>query len=387
MATLTNSEGKILTYTNELIETILLQLISSSNYYTTGDDDIIFIKIGSNRILLLLGYTYHINRAIFQNYAINKNTIRDYSLQFILNNTNNEYTLQGVYNANGSIGSITGLSQVFLAIYDTAVSPQTYTGSESIDITSNEISLGFPLKIYDEIVLNPRLNYHSELYAGTPGITFLQNIVDGSQPPAILNSLDKSVEFFGDLDIPNFYNKTELDAIGDELSALVLNTYTKTEVGALIYNINLVGYYTKTEVDTQLTDNTTIRYLQGNYMTTLAITGTLMNNYATITLIICSLYSKTETDSPLSNYITPTQIDASYYTKSEIGTTLNLYSPSAQILNVFIASFKLIMHFYPQPKQEHLITIKLKLMICHYTIVLVLMLVITFTLKLKLILF
>ena len=40
------------------------------------------------------------------------------------------------------------------------------------------------------------------------GISVLQHIVDSSQPIAIFNSLDKSVEFFGDLDIPNFYNKT-----------------------------------------------------------------------------------------------------------------------------------------------------------------------------------
>ena len=53
MTTLTNSEGKILNYTNELIETILLQLDSSNNYYTTGDDDVILIKIGSTKVLLL----------------------------------------------------------------------------------------------------------------------------------------------------------------------------------------------------------------------------------------------------------------------------------------------------------------------------------------------
>ena len=36
--------------------------------------------------------------------------------------------------------------QVFLAIYDTTVSPQTYTGSENIDITNNDISLTLPVK-------------------------------------------------------------------------------------------------------------------------------------------------------------------------------------------------------------------------------------------------
>ena len=65
MTTPTNSQGKILNYTNEIVETILLQLNSSNNYYTTGDDDIIFIKIGSNKVLLL-DYTYHINRTIFK---------------------------------------------------------------------------------------------------------------------------------------------------------------------------------------------------------------------------------------------------------------------------------------------------------------------------------
>ena len=65
MTTLTNSEGKVLTYTNEFIETILLQLNSSNNYYTTGDDDIPCIKIGSNKVLRL-DYTYHINRTIFK---------------------------------------------------------------------------------------------------------------------------------------------------------------------------------------------------------------------------------------------------------------------------------------------------------------------------------
>ena len=53
MTTLTNSEGKVLTYTNEFIEIILLLLKSSNNYYTTGGDDITFIKIGSNKVLIL----------------------------------------------------------------------------------------------------------------------------------------------------------------------------------------------------------------------------------------------------------------------------------------------------------------------------------------------
>ena len=86
MTTLTNSEGKVLTYTNGLIWTILLQLNSNNDYHTSGDDDILFIKIGSNKVLVL-GYTYHIDRTIFQNCTINEDTVNDYSLELILNNT------------------------------------------------------------------------------------------------------------------------------------------------------------------------------------------------------------------------------------------------------------------------------------------------------------
>ena len=66
MTFLTNSEGLVITYTNDLLETILLQLNSSNNYHTSGEHDITyFIKIGSNKILIL-DYTYHINRNMFQ---------------------------------------------------------------------------------------------------------------------------------------------------------------------------------------------------------------------------------------------------------------------------------------------------------------------------------
>ena len=54
MTTFTNSEGLVITYTNGFWETLLLQLNSSNNYYTSSDNDIIFIKTGSN-IMLILG--------------------------------------------------------------------------------------------------------------------------------------------------------------------------------------------------------------------------------------------------------------------------------------------------------------------------------------------
>ena len=139
MTTLTNSEGKILHYTNEFIEAILLQLNSSNNYYTTGDD-VIFIKMGSTKVLLL-DCTYHINRTIFKIIILMEILMNNYGLGFILKITSNEYDLQSVCNGDSYIEIITDLSQVFLAIYDTTVYPSTYTGSENIGITNNEISL------------------------------------------------------------------------------------------------------------------------------------------------------------------------------------------------------------------------------------------------------
>ena len=128
------------------------------------------------------------------------------------------------------------------------------------------------MNINDELRLNPRVNYYFETYSAPNGISVLQHNSDGSQPIAGFDSLDKSIELFGDLDIPTVHNKTEIDAIDDELSALVLNTYTKTEVGALIPNTNLTKSYTKPEIGTTLSYYSTISNLQYNYMTTFSPT-------------------------------------------------------------------------------------------------------------------
>ena len=90
-----------------------------------------------------------------------------------MNNTSNGYILQSAYTANGLIGSINELHQVFLAIYDTGMPSHTYTGRENIDITDNQISLNVPLKLNDEVVLNPR-NYDGavfEIRSGTDNFT------------------------------------------------------------------------------------------------------------------------------------------------------------------------------------------------------------------------
>ena len=97
---------------------------------------------------------------------------------------------------------------------DTLLTNTNLTGSENNDITNNQISLTFPSKVNGEIVINPRAyGIQFELYAATSGFAFLQSQQDGSQPIAIFNPLYKSVVFFGDLDIPNFYNKTGINSM------------------------------------------------------------------------------------------------------------------------------------------------------------------------------
>ena len=72
------------------------------------------------------------------------------------------------------------------------------------------MSLTYPLTNNGEALLNPSVNCLFEIYAAPNGISFLQHSSDGSQPIAIFNPLDKSVEFFGDLDIHPFYNKADV---------------------------------------------------------------------------------------------------------------------------------------------------------------------------------
>ena len=144
---------------------------------------------------------------IFQNYTINENTTNDYNWEFVLNNTSNGYTIQGVCPANGFIGSIAELSQVFLAIYDTTLSPYSYTGGGNIDITDNRISLSFLLKVNDEVVLNPR-DYDGavfEMSSGTDNFYFLQNTFHGGAPITQFYSSTKLCTFHGDCQIPNMY--------------------------------------------------------------------------------------------------------------------------------------------------------------------------------------
>ena len=108
------------------------------------------------------------------------------TIQNLLNNTRNEYTSQGVYNANSYLGTITPLQQVCLAIYDTDIIPFSYTGSENIDITYNQMSLNVLIKINDENVLNPRAYDGAvfDMLSSTDNFAFRQKSLHGGTPMA-----------------------------------------------------------------------------------------------------------------------------------------------------------------------------------------------------------
>ena len=174
------------------------------------------------------------------------------------------------------------------------------------------------MKIHDEVVLNPRAYDGAvfEIISGTDNFAFTQNTIHGGQPIAQFHSPTKVCTFHGDCQIPNMCDKTFVDTLIVDIHN---DTYIKTEIDSLFSNIDLSNYYTKavddidndlstlilntytnTEIDTQLTDYATISYLQSNYMTTLSITGRLMNNYASITLLVGNSYDKTYLDNQLS---------------------------------------------------------------------------------------
>ena len=137
---------------------------------------------------------------------------------------------------------------------------------------------------------------------------------------------------FSNIDLSNYYSKTELDDIDNELSALILNTYTKTEI------------------DSQLTYYTAITYLQGNYMPTLSRTEALMNNYASITLLDYNFCDATYLDNQFSlkadvsqltglvtsdyleiRYTNSVDLTTYYYKKTAIDTMLLSYSTGSYV--------------------------------------------------------
>ena len=116
---------------------------------------------------------------------------------------------------------------------------------------------------------------------------------------------------FSNIDLSNYYSKVDVGDIDNEPSTLIFNPYTKREI------------------DSQLTDYTTFTHLQGNYMTSISTKGTLINNYATITLLGDNIYDKTYLDndssleadvSQLTGFVTSDYLELKYTNRVDLST-------------------------------------------------------------------
>ena len=105
------------------------------------------------------------------------------------------------------------------------------------------------MEINNEIVFNPRAYDGAvfEMISGIDDFAFKQNTIHGGQPIAQFDSSTKVCIFHGDCQIPNMYNKTSMDTL---IADIYNDTYFKTKIDILIPNTNLSNYYIKTKIGT-----------------------------------------------------------------------------------------------------------------------------------------
>ena len=171
-------------------------------------------------------------------------------------------------------------------------------------ITDNQILLNFPMKINDEAVLHPWAYDGAvlDMLSGADNFAFLQNTTHGGTPIAQFYPSTKECTLYGDCSIPIFYNKPPIDIL---FPNIYNDIYIKTEIDTWLPNIDLSNYHTKTETDD------------------------LDNELPTS---ILDTYSKSEIDTFLTDYYNVgylnTQFDlkansSNTYTKSEVDNIIN----------------------------------------------------------------
>ena len=78
-------------------------------------------------------------------------------------------------------------------------------------------------------------------------LLFRQNTIHGGQPTAQFYSPTKVCTFHGGCQITNMHNKTFVDS---SVANIYNDTYIKTRIGTLIPNIDLSSYYIKAKIGT-----------------------------------------------------------------------------------------------------------------------------------------
>ena len=212
----------------------------------------------------------------------------------------------------------------------TIVADQTHTGSENIGITNNQISLNCPMKINDEIVMHPRAyGIQFDMYAGTSGFASSQNQQDGGQPIAVFNSLGRSCELFGDDDIPSFYKKTEIRSIlANQNFSDPNGYYNQTEIDAIVPNINFSNnHYTTAEIYDTVNELSTLIL---NTYTKTEVDNLLYTSYPSLSLIAGNFYATPEMDSMLSAYTHSAPLHIDLYSKVKTHLILDTYTTTIQ---------------------------------------------------------
>ena len=102
---------------------------------------------------------------------------------------------------------------------------------------------------------------------------------------------------FPNIDLINYYTKSEIDDIDNELPTLILNTYTKTEADTLLC-INypslpfaVDNFHPKTEIDSSLSDYTTSAQLHTAFYSKVK-TNLVFDTCTTTTQLYEGVYSK-----------------------------------------------------------------------------------------------
>ena len=161
------------------------------------------------------------------------------------------------------------------------------------------------MEINNEMVGNPRAYDGAvfEMISGTGIFVFRQNTIHGGQPITQFYSSAKVCTFHGDCQIPSMYNKTPVDIL---IAGIYGDTYIKTEIDTFISNMDLSNYYIKAEVDTLFSNIDLSSYYTksgvddiGNELSTLILntyTKTevdtlLYTNYPSLSFIVCNFYS------------------------------------------------------------------------------------------------
>ena len=112
--------NKVFTYTE--LDQILTDLNSYNQYYQSGSDDIAFIRISFNH-LLIIDLNFMFNRMLFENYSFQYSIENIFNLKLINNNLATETSLDEALISIGYSGNvpISSLSKIFMLLYSKTV--------------------------------------------------------------------------------------------------------------------------------------------------------------------------------------------------------------------------------------------------------------------------